>query len=60
MRRQLNFLETSKPEGTAPVWPVLDKKQRAEAIAILVRMIAKMTTTPAGSHPAIAKDQDHE
>ena len=59
MRRQLNFLETSEPEGTAPVWAVLDKKQRAEAIAILVRMIAKMTT-PAGSHPAIAKDQDHE
>ncbi len=49
--QQLSFLEAPIPEGAAPVWNVLDDEQRAKAITLLARLIAK----------TIAElEQDHE
>jgi hypothetical protein len=49
--QQLSFLEAPVPEGAAPVWNVLDDEQRAKAITLLARLIAK----------TIAElEQDHE
>jgi hypothetical protein len=49
--QQLSFLEVPVPEGTAPVWNVLDDEQRAKAIMMLARLIAKTIAEP---------EQDHE
>ena len=49
--QQLSFLDAPAPDDTVPVWNVLDEEQRAKAIALLARLIAK----------AIAEaEQDHE
>jgi hypothetical protein len=44
--QQLSFLEAPVPEGAAPVWNVLDEEQRAKAIALLARLIAKTIAEP--------------
>ena len=44
--QQLSFLEAPVPDGTAPVWNVLDGEQRAKAIAMLARLIAKTIAEP--------------
>ncbi len=49
--QQLSFLDPPVPDGTAPVWNVLDEEQRAKAIAMLARLIAKTIAEP---------EQDHE
>ena len=49
--QQLSFLEAPVPEGAAPVWNVLDDEQRAKAITMLARLIAKTIAEP---------EQDHE
>jgi hypothetical protein len=52
--QQLSFLEAPVPDGAAPpppVWNVLDEEQRAKAIALLARLIAKTIAEP---------EQDHE
>ena len=49
--QQLSFLEAPVPEGAAPVWNVLDDEQRAKAITMLARLIAKAISEP---------EQDHE
>ena len=49
--QQLSFLEAPVPDGAAPVWNVLDEEQRAKAIAMLARLIAKTIAEP---------EQDHE
>jgi len=49
--QQLSFLDAPVPEGAVPVWNVLDEEQRAKAIALLARLIAK--TIAEG-------EQDHE
>lgn len=50
--QQLSFLEAPVPNGAAPpVWNVLDEEQRAKAIALLARLIAKTVAEP---------EQDHE
>ena len=48
---QLSFLDAPVPDGTVPVWNVLDEEQRAKAIALLARLIAKTIAEP---------EQDHE
>jgi hypothetical protein len=48
--QQLSFLEAPVPEGAAPVWNVLDEEQRAKAIALLARLIAKTIAEPEQSH----------
>jgi hypothetical protein len=49
--QQLSFLDAPVPDGTVPVWNVLDEEQRAKAIALLARLIAKTIAEP---------EQDHE
>jgi hypothetical protein len=48
--QQLSFLEAPVPEGAAPVWNVLDEEQRAKAIALLARLIAKTIAEPEQNH----------
>ena len=43
MQGQLSFVDTMLPEGSAPVWAVLEDGQRAEVVAILARLIARAT-----------------
>ena len=52
--QQLSFLEAPVPDGTAPVWNVLDGEQRAKAIAMLARLIAKTI-----AEPEQEQEQDH-
>jgi hypothetical protein len=49
--QQLSFLDAPIPDGAPPVWNVLDEEQRAKAIALLARLIAKTIAEP---------EQDHE
>ena len=44
--QQLSFLEAPVPDGAAPVWNILDEEQRAKAIALLARLIAKTIAEP--------------
>ena len=60
MRRQLSFLETTQPNGTAPVWAVLDDEQRAKVVAMLARLIAKMATAREEAARTITKGQEDE
>lgn len=46
MQLQMSFLKTAPPAGIAPVWTALDTEQRAEVVAALGRLIAKMAATP--------------
>jgi hypothetical protein len=48
--QQLSFLEAPVPDGAAPVWNVLDEEQRAKAIALLARLIAKTVAEPEQAH----------
>ena len=47
--QQLSFLEAPVPEGAAPVWNVLEE-QRAKAIALPARLIAKTIAEPEQNH----------
>lgn len=42
MQLQMSFLETPPSAGAAPVWAKLDPQQRAEVVAALARLIAKV------------------
>jgi hypothetical protein len=42
--KQLSFLEDPLVAGEAPVWAVLDENQRAETVAKLGYLIAKVAT----------------
>lgn len=42
MQLQMSFPQTSQPADSAPVWATLDEQQRAEALAALARLIAKV------------------
>jgi hypothetical protein len=44
--QQLSFLEAAVPDGATPVWNILDEEQRAKAIALLARLIAKTVAEP--------------
>ena len=52
MQQQMSFLETSPPAGAAPVWAALDKHQKAEVVATLARLIAKVAAPRIGA-PAV-------
>lgn len=41
---QLTLLEPPQPDGSEPVWSVLDEEPRAEAVAALSRLIIKAAT----------------
>jgi glycine cleavage system regulatory protein len=43
----MSFLERPVPPGAAPVWATLDEAQRAEIVAVLARLIARMGATQA-------------
>lgn len=42
MQQQLSLWKTPTPAGIAPEWTALDEGQRAEAVAALARLIAKV------------------
>ena len=45
MQLLLNFMEEEAiPNRTPPVWAVLDDNQKTEVVAVLARVIAKVST----------------
>lgn len=48
--QQLSFLEAPVPDGTVPVWNVLDDEQRAKVITMLAQLIAKTIAEPEHDH----------
>lgn len=56
MQQQMSFLETPAPQGAAPVWAALDEAQRAEGVAVLARVMARM----AAPRRAVAGTDDPE
>lgn len=47
MQQQMSFLERPASPGAAPVWGTLGEAERAEIVALLARVIARMGTTQA-------------
>jgi hypothetical protein len=45
----MSFLERPASPGAAPVWATLDEGERAEIVALLARLIARMGATQAGT-----------
>lgn len=56
MQRQLSFLEATATEDGPEVWATLDDEQRAEAVAMLARLIAKVSTRR--TEAAAAKEEE--
>jgi len=54
---QLSFLEEEVDDEIVAVWSTLNNEQRAEVLATLARVIAKLVRAP---HAATAKEKDHE
>lgn len=42
--KQMSLLETPMPAGAVPAWAVLDERQRVELVAVLARLIAKISS----------------
>ena len=57
MHVQLSFLEEKGDDESVAVWSTLNTEQRAEVLATLARVIAKLVRAP---HAATAKEKDHE
>lgn len=60
MQLLMGFLETPSPAETPPVWKALDDPQRAEVVAALTRLIAKVATAPAPQPMSIASEKADE
>ena len=61
MQRQLSFLDTMLPEGSAPVSDVLDDDQRIEVVAMLARLIARALVASREVSAAVeAEEKDDE
>jgi len=58
VKLQMSFLQTPPPAGAAPVWATLDAEQRAEVVAALGRLIAKVSTPPDQEPPNIEEKHD--
>jgi hypothetical protein len=52
---QLSFLEEKIDASAMAVWSTLDEEQRAEAVATLARVIAKLV---AAEHTTVAADDE--
>lgn len=57
MHVQLSFLEEKVDDESVAVWSTLNNEQRAEVLATLARVIAKLALAP---HAATAPETDHE
>ena len=57
MHVQLSFLEEKGDDEIVAVWSTLSNDQRAEVLATLARVIAKLALAP---HAATAPETDHE
>ena len=57
MQVQLSFLEEEVDDEIVAVWGTLNNEQRAEVLATLARVIAKLVRAP---HVATAVEKDHE
>ena len=57
MHVQLSFLEEEVDDEIVAVWSTLTNDQRAEVLATLARVIAKLVLAP---HAATAPEKDHE
>jgi hypothetical protein len=54
---QLSFLEEKGDDDIVAVWSTLNDEQRAEVLATLARVIAKLALAP---HAPAAQEKDHE
>ena len=57
---QMSFLEPLPIPGAAPVWASLDTEQRAEVVAALRRLIAKVANTSGPEPPAGTEEKKDE
>jgi len=57
---QMTFLETPPPAGFAPIWTALDDEQRAEVVAALACLIAKVTAGRSDEPAAETKEKSDE
>ena len=57
MHVQLSFLEEKVDDESVAVWSTLNNEQRAELLATLARVIAKLVLAP---HASTAPEKDHE
>lgn len=57
MHVQLSFLEEKGDDDIVAVWSTLNDEQRAEVVATLARVIAKLVLA---SHAPAAQEKDHE
>jgi hypothetical protein len=63
MQLLMSFLETppsAASAGRAPVWTTLDDEQRAEVVAALARLIAKVATLPNKARVAEREEKGDE
>ena len=57
MQLLMSFLKTP-PAAAAPVWDALDGEQRAEVVATLARLIAKVATARSETEAADRESHD--
>ena len=57
MHVQLSFLEERVDDESGAIWSILNNDQRAEVLATLARVIAKLVLAP---QAATAAEKDHE
>jgi len=61
MQLQMSLLEeTLALPGAAPVWVALDPTQRAEVVAALARLIAKLAAAPSRASGAGSQENGDE
>ncbi len=60
MQLLLSFLRTPQPPGAAPVWDAVDDEQRAEALTMLARLIAKVAAARSERGVAAVQVTHHE
>lgn len=59
--QQLSLLETSLPVNRgAAVWATLDDERRALVVAVLARLIARLTAARSNVTVTADKDENHE
>ena len=59
--QQLSLLETSLPVNrTVAVWATLDDEQQALVVAVLARLIARLTAAQSNVTVTADKDKNHE
>ena len=59
--QQLSLLETSLPQNEDhAVWKTLDEEQRALAVGMLARLIAKLTAAQRVVTKSADKERDHD